>query len=55
MNVRNCLCFDSLRGIDDQKGALARGKAARKLHSEIDVPRSVEQVQSIVFSPDLAV
>ena len=49
VNIRYGLRFDSLRRIDNQQRALARSEATRNFIAEIDVPGSVEQVQSIVL------
>src|SRR4029450_9709906 len=50
MNVRHRLRLHSLRRIDNQERALAGSEAARNLIAKIDVPRGIEQVQSIVLS-----
>jgi hypothetical protein len=49
VNIRHRLRFYSLRRIDNQQGALARSEATRNFIAEIDVPGSIEQVQSIVL------
>ena len=47
MNVRNRLCFNALRGIDNQERAFARRKGARNFVGKIDVARRVEQIQPV--------
>ena len=47
VDVRKGLCLHALRRVDDEECALARGKAARDLVVEVDVPRCVDQVQLI--------
>src|SRR5262245_40937945 len=50
VNIRNGLSLDALGGIDNQKSAFAGAQAARNFVGEIDVARSVNQVQ-LVFLP----
>jgi hypothetical protein len=47
MNVRHRLCFNALRGIDNQERAFARRKGARNFVGKIDMARRVEEVQPI--------
>ena len=50
VEVRDGLCLDALRGVDDEQGALARGDGARDLVGEVDVSRGVDQVERVSFA-----
>ena len=50
MNIRHGLRFDPLGGIDNQERAFARRERSRNFIRKIDVPRCIEQIQSIFFS-----
>ena len=52
VQVRQCLCFDPLRGVDQQDSALAGGERAGHLVGEVDVPGGVDQVQHIILGAD---
>ncbi len=45
VGVRDGLRLDSLRGVDDEHGALARLERARDFVREVDVPGRVDEVQ----------
>ena len=45
--VRDRLCLDALRGVDEQDRGLARGHRAGDLVGEVDVPGRVEEVEQV--------
>ena len=47
VEVGNGLCLDALAGVDDEQCALAGGDGAGNLVGEVDVSRSVDEVESI--------
>ena len=51
IQVRNGLSLNPLRSIDHQQRPLARCDRTRYLVREIDVPRSIDQVQHVLLAP----
>ena len=49
VDVGEGLRLDALGRVDHQQRALARGEAARHFVSEVDVPRSVHQVELVAL------
>ena len=47
IGVRERLRLDSLRRVDDQQRAFARGKRTRNFVREIDVPGRVDQIEDV--------
>ena len=50
IDVGERLRLDALARIDDQQRALARGQAARNFVGEIDVARSIDQVEDVALA-----
>ena len=49
IEIADCLSFDPLRGIDDEDGAFTGREGARYFIREIDVARSIDQIQRVRF------
>src|SRR5262249_12176953 len=50
VGIRKRLSLHSLRGIDYQQRALARGERTRNLIREINMPRRVDQIKEVLLS-----
>ena len=50
IDVRQSLCFDALRGVDQQQRALAGGQRASDLVAEVDVARGIDQVEDVLIA-----
>ena len=49
IEVRDGLCLNSLRGVDDEQSAFTRGDGARDFVREVDVSRRIDQIERIVL------
>ena len=52
VDIGHRLGFDTLRGIDDEQRALARGQTAADLVREVDVAGGVDQIEFVGFAID---
>ena len=52
IHIRQCLRLNSLTGVNQEQRAFAGGNGAGDLVSKVDVPRRIDQIQS-VFPPVL--
>ena len=50
INVSQSLCFDTLRGIDDQQSTFAGRQSARYLIGEIHMARSIDKIEHILLA-----
>ena len=50
IQVRDCLCLNTLGCIDNQESSLARCNRTRNLIREVHVTRSINQIKSICFT-----
>ena len=55
VHVGERLCLHSLGGVDDQQGSLAGGDGAGDFIGEVDMPRSIDNIDLMIFVSDSSV